>query len=520
MEYYFKNFVNRVSKAILKVITMKHYSLALPSIISLGIGLMISLGSQAQATPMAMSVIGPLSGGPIQVIDKLDQSRDQISQRARLDKAALSQDSGLAIDSVNPDSLSTLIDPLAQLPKSLDILDLKGNLVLQEVEISPGVRAVAREWLLLVSLDQWQQVLALHPEFAQYLVNRQTYPELSLQLVKIKVPESIDSLMALRLQLPLDLVPTLDRNHVYQPQAQTQTEPQPKSQLQPQIRAQSQSQAVNTRVANLFALKTLSAECRFPLRIGMIDSSIDSQHKAFKALTERGGKLVQKNFLPESLAYSNAHGTAVAGLLIGEGADLTALLPKAQLFNGAAFYAQNAYQQGATLGHLLAALEWLAKQGVSVLNLSLTGPKNAVLEAALTQLAAKGVIMVAAAGNAGPAAAPLYPAAYKNVIAVTAVDENNHIYRWANQGGYIDFAAIGVKVLTARGDGSFGVETGTSMASPVVAAKAACLIAQDGVVDLKSLKAKLMALTQDLGTPEFDTVFGYGILSRSKAHFE
>src|SRR5690606_7888972 len=135
------------------------------------------------------------------------------------------------------------------------------------------------------------------------------------------------------------------------------------------------------------------------------------------------------------------------------------------------------YHQATTALHILQALDWLIAQEVGVINMSLTGPANRLLEQGINAAISRGKVIVAAAGNHGPHGPPVYPAAYPGVITATAVSSNRSIYRWANQGDHIDFASIGVSVSTARADGSFGQESGTSMAAPVVTAFVACAMA-------------------------------------------
>ena len=162
--------------------------------------------------------------------------------------------------------------------------------------------------------------------------------------------------------------------------------------------------------------------------------------------------------------------------------------------------------------NLVRALNWLVEQKVIVINMSLAGPDNKILALAIQKTIQSGIAITAAAGNEGPAAPPAYPAAYPDVIAVTAVDNAQKIYRWANRGAYIDFAAIGVGVLTARSTGGLGKETGTSMAAPKVTAAVACIA--NGTQ--QPLPAMLEALKQhviDLGAPGRDPVFGDGLLN-------
>ncbi len=115
---------------------------------------------------------------------------------------------------------------------------------------------------------------------------------------------------------------------------------------------------------------------------------------------------------------------------------------------------------------MLQALHWLKKSGVAVANLSFAGPPDDLLHHAVRELTKAGIVVVAAAGNEGPGAPPSYPAAYEEVIAVTAVDRNLAAYRYASRGDHIDLAAPGVDVWTALPGRREGPQTGTSFAVP------------------------------------------------------
>ena len=125
-------------------------------------------------------------------------------------------------------------------------------------------------------------------------------------------------------------------------------------------------------------------------------------------------------------------------------------------------------------------------------------------------MSARGVLFVAAAGNGGPNAAPSYPAAYEQVIAVTAVDKNLRGYIHANHGDYIDVAAPGVEIWTALPGVLEGYQSGTSFAAPHVTA---ILAAVHGRVQDKSKEGFLKALAiRDLGQAGRDRVYGRGLV--------
>jgi subtilisin family serine protease len=141
---------------------------------------------------------------------------------------------------------------------------------------------------------------------------------------------------------------------------------------------------------------------------------------------------------------------------------------------------------------LARALGWLATQNTPVINVSLVGPRNRVVEAVVARTIARGVIIVAAVGNDGPAAAPLYPASYPGVIGVTGVDARQRVLIEAGRGAQVDFAALGVH----------GSARGTSYAAPIVAARLA-------MSNFNAVRTE----ARDLGARGRDDIYGYGLIS-------
>lgn len=197
-----------------------------------------------------------------------------------------------------------------------------------------------------------------------------------------------------------------------------------------------------------------------------------------------------------------AHGTAVASIIAASGSDPT--IYAANIFRGSA-------ERPFTSADVIAqALEWLVAHHVPVINMSLAGPRNALLDRLIEQAVARGAMVVAAAGNGGPTAPPAYPAAVPGVIAVTAVDRDLHIYRFANRGPYVAFAASGVDVVAASAPAGMARFTGTSFATAHVAAMLARCRA-DGHGPAQCLD-RLIRSARDLGTPGRDPVYGYGFV--------
>lgn len=367
--------------------------------------------------------------------------------------------------------------PLDALTDVLPILTRTGETAFVDVAVENGWRAVEREWLIM--LDK-TELSVLQPLSAE-IIEQTDFAGLDLVLVRFRVPAEWDSLAALSQRLPMHLKDQLDRNHIYGAQAGNVSLPAD-------------------------VVLSFAPVCKAPVKIGMIDTAINTEHPAFA-----NNHIVVRDFLGEKFDAPRAHGTAVAGLLVGRGDTVQPLLPGAQLYAASVFYPRNQYAQGATMMDLVRALNWLANEKVSAINMSLAGPDNKILRSVIGRVVQQEIAVIAAAGNEGPAAPPMYPAAYEDVIAVTAVDREQRIYRWANRGDYIDFAALGVSVNTARSNGGFGRESGTSIAAPIVSAFVVCELAQQHK-NLSSMIEGLAKKIIDLGESGRDPVFGLGLL--------
>ncbi len=240
--------------------------------------------------------------------------------------------------------------------------------------------------------------------------------------------------------------------------------------------------------------------------IGIIDTNVDVTHSSL-----RNAHLQVENFVPYEHQQPETHGTSVASILAGESEDYHGLLPKAKVFAASVFFNSQAGSQSATTTSLVRALDWMTENNVAVVNMSLTGPPNTILKSAIDRAYEQGTIVVAAVGNDGPAAPPLYPAAYDNVVAVTAVSKKKKIYRLANRGDHVDFAAPGVNVLHAADHGEFAASSGTSMAAPFVTAILAASLGPDGRITVHRLN-EFANQAEDLGREGFDPVYGYGLI--------
>lgn len=245
-------------------------------------------------------------------------------------------------------------------------------------------------------------------------------------------------------------------------------------------------------------------------KIGLIDTAVNPEHEALKQANISIIRLGDAK-LPQSGAQ---HGTAVAALLVGAADSRTpGLLPRAELVAVDVFHSTKADNSRATTYDLVRALDLMAEKQIPLINMSLSGPDNSLLKKAVEAATKRRIVLVAAAGNEGPHAKPVYPAAYAGVIAVTAVDRNGNPYRRAVRGEHIDLAAPGVGVWTAASVSGARQKTGTSFAAPFVTAAAAKLKAQKPELDHQQVTEQLAKQAKDMGKPGHDPVFGWGLIN-------
>ena len=152
------------------------------------------------------------------------------------------------------------------------------------------------------------------------------------------------------------------------------------------------------------------------LRIGLIDSGVDATHPVLA-----GAKIVKQGC--DGKAFPAPHGTAVASLLVGKGDRFEGVIPGATLYAADIFCGHG----GGSMWLLAIAVDWMAREKVAVVNISLVGAKSILLTGLVRAMASRGFLLVAAVGNDGPTAPPLFPAAYPEVVGVTGVDAKHRV---------------------------------------------------------------------------------------------
>ena len=162
-----------------------------------------------------------------------------------------------------------------------------------------------------------------------------------------------------------------------------------------------------------------------------------------------------------------------------------------------AFDAASNGAQGTTF-NILKGLDWMAVKGARVINMSFAGPSDPAIHRGLEGAFRNGIMLIAAAGNAGPKSPPLFPGADPDVLAVTATDAADKIFAASNRGSYIAVAAPGVDVLVAAPDGSYQVSSGTSFSAAEVSGIAALMIQKHPDLTPQAVRVILMSTAKPL----------------------
>jgi subtilisin family serine protease len=244
--------------------------------------------------------------------------------------------------------------------------------------------------------------------------------------------------------------------------------------------------------------------------IALIDSRVDTKQPDF------AGRIVDTYDAGcGANARPDAHGTGMAGAIASD-VGLLGVAPDAKIMAICAFGAGSGTPQ-ATSANIIRGVDYAIQHGAKIINMSFAGPQDPALAQELQVAREKGILIVAAAGNAGAKSPPLYPGADPNVIAVTATDEHDRLFSGANQGSYVAVAAPGVNVLVPAPDGGVQLTTGTSVATAHVSGVAALLLAEESSRTPEDIRAILVDTANHLGAQGINPQFGAGLVNPLKA---
>jgi subtilisin family serine protease len=243
--------------------------------------------------------------------------------------------------------------------------------------------------------------------------------------------------------------------------------------------------------------------------IAVIDSEIDTAHP------DLGGTVVKSFDALAGTVPPHVHGTSIAGAIASHG-KLLGIAPGAELLAVHAFDGGSGEATGNSFA-IYKGVQWAADNNARIINMSFGGPSDPMLARLLAAAYAKGIVLIAAAGNGGPQSEPPYPAADPDVIAVTATDDKEHVFAMANRGRYIAVAAPGVDILSLAPGGAYQLTSGTSIAAAHVSGIAALLLERKPSLRPADIRSTLIATARQIGPPTPDSDLGAGVANAWRA---
>jgi subtilisin family serine protease len=344
------------------------------------------------------------------------------------------------------------------------------------LEASPGGGVMVRHQI--VAMSPSVEALRLAQAQGFEVISEQPIDGLDARVVVLGVPKGKSTQKALKALRKSDPTGVYDFNDIY---LESQSGPPAPAQVKP---------------------AGLAPQAAPGTRIGLIDGGVEADHPVF-----RGVKITQQGFA--GAVVPSPHGTATASLIVGRAEGFSGSAPGAELIVADVY--GNAPTGGSTTA-VIQALGFMVRTRVPVISISLTGPANASLGAVVSELNRRGYLIVAAVGNEGPAAKPMYPAAFDGVVGVTGVDARDKVLFEAGRGPQVDVSAPGADMAAAALAGRFVSVRGTSFAAPVVAGLLARRLSVPDAKMAAAAVSALVAQSRDLGAKGVDVIYGVGVV--------
>ncbi|MHA6534025.1 S8 family peptidase [Paenibacillus sp. BAC0078] len=248
------------------------------------------------------------------------------------------------------------------------------------------------------------------------------------------------------------------------------------------------------------------------VKVAVLDSGVDKLHKDLKGKIMKEYNTINHN---QPTLDEFGHGTAIAGIIASNDNNIgiVGVAPSVELYSVKVLGKDGKGE----IDNFIEGIEWCTRNKIDIINISVGIKKgNEKLKEVITAAIDQGIIIVAAAGNNYRNEVD-YPAAYEDVISVTAIDHSERVFNLAAT-GKIDFSAPGVQILTLSPNNGYSIYEGTSFATPHVTGIIANMLASSfypsNVSRIKIIKDKLIGMSKDLGNKGYDEIYGYGSLSK------
>ena len=334
------------------------------------------------------------------------------------------------------------------------------------------------------------QIDALRARFRLTRIESQTFQLSGTTLYRWRVPNGITVPEAVRALGADPRIASVQPNYLFTMQSD-------------EAKTENEGDAAQYELAKLHLPQAHALAKGDNVLVAVIDSGVDANHP------ELSGAIAETYDTLASPYAPHKHGTAIAGLIAAHG-KLMGAAPHARILAIRAFNPNGKSADGTTFD-ILKGLDWAAAHDARVINMSFAGPADPLIHRSLEAAHKKGIVLVAAAGNAGAKSPPLYPAADPNVIAVTATDADDKLFAQSNRGNHIAIAAPGAQILVVIPDGGYEVGSGTSYSAAEVSGIVALMLERKSNLTPDQVRGILMATAKDLGPKGRDPLFGAGL---------
>lgn len=242
--------------------------------------------------------------------------------------------------------------------------------------------------------------------------------------------------------------------------------------------------------------------------VAVLDTGIDLDHPDLANNIVDGWNFVDNN---GNVTDLDNHGTMVSGIIVAianNNEGLIGVAPEAKIMPLKVIESEEG-----SLRDIASAIRYAADNGAQIITMSFGGQRtrfSIITEKAIDYAHRQGCILVAAVGNENTNEL-IYPAAYEQVIAVSAIDQNDIRAEFSNYGNYIDFCAPGINITSTGTDGNYYMATGTSFSAPFVAGLVALILSDNPQLTSEEVKTKLLTSVEDLGEKGWDQYYGWGL---------
>ena len=248
--------------------------------------------------------------------------------------------------------------------------------------------------------------------------------------------------------------------------------------------------------------------------VAVLDTGIDLDHPDLANNIVDGWNFADDN---SDVSDLDNHGTMVSGIIAAianNNEGMTGVAPEAKIMP-----LKVLDSEGGNLRDVASAIRYAADNGAQVITMSFGGQRtrfSIITEKAIDYAHKQGCILVAAVGNENTSEL-FYPAAYEQVIAVSAIDQNDTRADFSNYGTYVDFCAPGINIASTGKDGGYYMANGTSFSAPFVAGLIALMLSDNPQLTTEEVKTELLTHVEDLGENGWDQYYGWGLANAYSA---